>query len=387
MIKLIKSSFYHEEEIKKELSKFILETSFLSMGEQCEQFEKDFSKKQDRKHAIFVGSGSSANLVLIQSLMNLDLLKKRDCVGVSALTWATNIMPIIQLGLVPLLIDCELETLNVSSKKLEPVIGSLKAVFLTNVLGFSDDITKIAELCNKNNMLLFEDNCESLGSKTKGKLLGNYGIASTFSFFVGHHLSTIEGGMICTDDDSVADMLRMVRAHGWDRNLSLENKARLRNQYRISDFNAKYTFYDLAYNARPTEINGFLGVKQLKYLDEIIDKRFENFKIFSEAVKNNTSITNIEVDFMDIVSNFAMPLIFKDREAFFYYKKLFEENNVEIRPIIGGDMSKQPFFKKYVKGNIKLPNTSFISENGFYFGNNPEMTPENLEFIVKLLRK
>jgi len=218
MIKLMKSSFFKEDDTKELLIEFIKKAETFSMGDQCRLFEEKFAEKQGRKHALFVSSGSMANLVLIQALLNLGHLKKGDRVGVSALTWATNIMPIIQLGLEPVILDCEIKTLNVSISILEKA-ENLRAVFLTNVLGFCDDITKITDYCSENNILLLEDNCESLGSRFAGKMLGNFGFASTFSSFVGHHFSTIEGGVVATDDTELHKMLMMVRAHGWDRNL------------------------------------------------------------------------------------------------------------------------------------------------------------------------
>src|SRR3990167_10861047 len=197
MIKLIKSSFYNEAETKQRLVEFISRAEILSMGTECKKFEKAFAEKQQRKHAVFVSSGSSANLLLIQALLNLGKLNKGDVVGVSSLTWATNVMPIIELGLTPLAIDCEVNTLNISPEKLNSAIPKINALFLTNVLGFSDRIDKIKEICREKNIIFLEDNCESLGSQVNGNLLGNFGLASTFSFFVGHHMSTIEGGMIC----------------------------------------------------------------------------------------------------------------------------------------------------------------------------------------------
>src|ERR1035437_1213804 len=220
MIKLIKSTFYNEEETKDKLVKFIKNAQQLSFGSECQKFEENFAKWQGSKYCIFVNSGSSANLALIQSLLNLGKIKKGDNIGFSSLTWSTNTMPLIQLGLNPIPVDVELDTLNVSSKKLLEVIKKtrIKALLLTNLLGFCDDIDEIKKVCNKYKIILLEDNCESLGTIYKGKKLGNFGLASTFSFYVGHHMSTIEGGMVCTDNHELAVMLKMVRAHGWDRN-------------------------------------------------------------------------------------------------------------------------------------------------------------------------
>jgi CDP-6-deoxy-D-xylo-4-hexulose-3-dehydrase len=252
MIKLIKSSFYHEAETKQALTEFILSEDILSMNKECRKFEEAFAAKQERKYAVFVANGSVANLLLIQAMLNLGRLNKGDKVGFSALTWSTNVMPLIQLGLNPVAIDCNLETLNVSPENLDSRIKDIKALFLTNVLGFCDDIVQIKKMCDENDVILLEDNCESLGSKVNETLLGNFGVASTFSFFVGHHMSTIEGGMVCTDDEELHDYLVMARAHGWDRNLSPDKQQAFRAKAGVNDFYAKYTFYDIASNFRPT---------------------------------------------------------------------------------------------------------------------------------------
>jgi CDP-6-deoxy-D-xylo-4-hexulose-3-dehydrase len=387
MIKLIKSSFYHEAETKQALADFILNEEILSMNKECRKFEQSFAAKQGRKHAVYVSNGSVANLLLIQSLLNLGYFKKGDRIGFSALTWPTNVMPLIQLGLVPVAIDCELETLNVSPAKLEEHISDLKGLFLTNVLGFSDDISALTALCEKYNVLLIEDNCESLGSQVDGKLLGNFGLASTFSFFVGHHMSTIEGGMVCTDDDDLHDYLVMGRAHGWDRNLSSESQEKLRQKSGADAFYAKYTFYDLASNFRPTEINGFIGNTQMPYWDEIVSKRVSNFARFSEAMAKNDDFHQYNLSHMDAVSNFSMPIICKTPELAKLYKTKFEEAGVEIRPVIAGNMTEQPFYRKYVDDTAARPNSDFVHANGFYFGNNPEMTEDELTTLCSLLEK
>lgn len=221
MIKLIKSTFFNEAETNKKICKFIMNAKQLSIGPECAKFEKNFAKYQGRKNCVFFNSGSSANLAIVQALMNLGRIRKGENAGFSALTWATNPMPLIQLGLEAIPMDVELDTLNVSSAKLLEVLKwhPIKLLFITNLLGFCDDIDTIREICDERGIILIEDNCESLGTVYKGKLLGNYGVASTFSFFVGHHMSTIEGGAVCTDDEELATMLKLVRAHGWDRNL------------------------------------------------------------------------------------------------------------------------------------------------------------------------
>jgi CDP-4-dehydro-6-deoxyglucose reductase, E1 len=389
MIKLIKSSFFNEKAVKTNLCRFIAKSGLLSMSNQCRRFEERFSAKQNRKYSVFVSSGSMANLVLLQSLMNTGKLKKGDAVGVSAITWSTNVMPVIQLGLHPVVIDCEIETLNVSSRTLKHVLAgrSLKALFITNVLGLASDLREIKKMCDKKNILLLEDNCESLGSKLGNKLLGNFGLASTFSFFVGHHLSTIEGGMICTDDKKLYEMLLISREHGWDRRLLPGTRRIIRKRYRISDFYSLYTFYDLAYNARPTEIQGYIGNEQLKYWNKIVSRRQNNFSKFYKAASSNGDIIELKTEHMSVVSNFAMPLVFKTEKLYAKYLKRFQNAKVEVRPIVAGNIAYQPFFRKYIKNKFNCPQASFIHKHGFYFGNNPEMTKKEIDVLCKLLQK
>jgi len=387
-IKLIKNTFFNEKETKESLAKFILNADVLSMGQQCRDFEINFSQYYERNFTTFVNSGSSANLALIQSLINLGKLKKGDEVAFSAVTWSTNVMPLIQLGLIPKPIDVDLRTLNVSSNNLKSILSKTKprAFFITNLLGFCDDIDEISEICNQENIILIEDNCESFGSEYRGKLLGNFGLASTFSFFVGHHLSAIEGGAVCCDNEELNDMLALVRAHGWDRNLSTEKQKTIREKYQIEPFYDKYSFYDLGYNLRPNEINGFLANKQLEFAEDIIKIRNRNFLHYDHVVKENNSFLPFSFEHMDLVSNFAYPIICKTKDVFNYYVDKFISNGVEIRPIVGGNMLAQPFYKKYNSENVLLPNADAIHQLGFYFPNNPTLTDNEIDRIIKLLK-
>ena len=380
MIKLMKKTFYKEKETKKELCDYITKAEKLSMGEKTKEFEKKFGEYQKRTYSTMYNSGSSANLALIQSLINLGKLKKDDKIGFSAITWATNVMPLIQLGLKPVPIDVNLNTLNIDSKTIKETIKKhqLKAIFLTNLLGFASDINKIEELCKKEGILLIEDNCESLGSEVNNKKLGNYGYASTFSFFVGHHMSTIEGGMVCTDDPELDEMLKMVRAHGWTRDTNSKKTV-------TNDFYERYTFYYTAYNLRPTEINAFIGLTQLRYIDEMNKKRKDNYEKFSNSAKDNNDFYQLNTEHMNFVSNFAYPVVCKDKETFKKYRQKFEENNVEIRPIVGGAMTEQPFYKEQTQE--ECANAKLIHEQGFYFPNNPELTSDEVKKLCSLLKK
>src|SRR3989338_2228733 len=393
MIKLIKSTFYKEEETKEKLCDFIKSASQLSIGPNCEKFEENFAKYQGRSYCVFFNSGSSANLALIQSLLNLGHIKKDQYAGFSALTWATNPMPLIQLGLKAAPVDVELDTLNISSKTFRKTLRKvpIKMLFLTNLLGFCSDIDKIKDMCEKEKILLIEDNCESLGTVYKGIKLGNFGFASTFSFFVGHHMSTIEGGAVCTDSEELMVMLKLVRSHGWDRNLPPNKQIELRKKYKVdSTFYSRYTFYDLGYNLRPSEINGYIGNLQLNYIDEVISKRESNFiRLASHIYKKTKRYYPIRYDHINVVSNFAFPIICKSKRI---RDELIVkcELRIEIRPIVGGDMTRQPFFHKHMPEFTNVfpnSNAQIIDEQGLYFGNNPELTDEEISELIQVFAK
>lgn len=390
MIPLMKNAFLNEHETKKALADFIMKADRLSMDKECVLFEKKFANYQNRKEAILFNSGGSANLAMIQALKNLGKLKDGDKVGFSALTWSTNTMPIIQMGLVPVAIDCEIQYLNVTSKNLQKTLlkADLKAIFLTNVLGFTGDLLRIKEICEEHNILLIEDNCESLGTELKEGKAGNFSLGASFSFFVAHHMSTIEGGMVCTDNEEFAEMLRIVRANGWDRNLSAKQQFKWRQKYNIqSEFDAKYTFYDLGFNFRPTEITGFLGQYQMQFLEDNIKTRESNYFKLENIMKENEDFVLLEHAHILRLSTFAFPVICKTPELRDHYLARFSGAGIEIRPMIAGNMQIQPFYKKYVKDLYELPNTDFIHHNGFYCGNYPELTDSDIETISSCLYK
>ncbi len=234
--------------------------------------------------------------------------------------------------------------------------------------------------------MLIEDNCESLGSEIQNKKLGNFGIASTTSTFVGHHLSTIEGGFVCTNNKELYNQLLIVRAHGWDRNLSEKEKISLNKKYKISKFFRGYSFFDLAYNVRPTEICGKLGNLQIKSLSKDIKIREKNFKKFNDCIENNINLYKLNLNHMSLISNFAFPVIAKNKFIFNKLINKFIKNKVEIRPIISGNILSQPFMKKYVKQNQKnLKNSSYIHNLGFYFPNNPNMTKNEIDRICRII--
>jgi CDP-6-deoxy-D-xylo-4-hexulose-3-dehydrase len=389
-IPLMRKAFLREEETKKALANFILTADRLSMDVECKKFEDKFAQFQGSKYAVLYNSGASANLAMLQALKNMGKLKDGDKIGFSALTWSTNTMPILQLGMIPVVIDVTPDVINTTSKNLLERLETtdLQALFITNILGFTGDIDVIRKICVDKNIILIEDNCESLGTELPEGKAGNFGIGASFSFFVAHHMSTIEGGMVCTSDDEFAEMLTMVRANGWDRNLTTEQQQKWRSQYGIdSEFQAKYAFYDLAYNFRPTEITGFLGQFQMQFLGENIQKREQNYLRIEKLVKDNTDFISLKHSHITTLSTFAFPFVCKTPELRAHYINKFTNAGVEIRPMIAGNMQEQPFYKKYISERYNLLGADIMHTNGFYCGNYPELLEEDLVLIESLLRK
>jgi CDP-6-deoxy-D-xylo-4-hexulose-3-dehydrase len=386
----MKNAFLEEQTTKRELSEFIMNARRLSMDMKCLEFERAFADYQGCQEAVLFNSGGSANLAMLQALRNLGRLDAGSRVGFSSLTWSTNTMPIIQLGMTPVALDVDPNTMNVMSHNLLQRLEEVKldALFLTNVLGFAGDLDVIRDICNERGIILIEDNCESLGTELPSGRTGNFGVASSFSFFVAHHMSTIEGGMACTNDAELAEMLRIVRANGWDRNLTSAQQFKWRKRFDVkNEFEAKYTFYDLGYNLRPTEITGFLGLVQMRYLTANIRQRQDNYLRLEGVISANPDLLTLRRDHLTVLSSFALPVIARTPELRDHYAAQFSGAGVEIRPLIAGNMQRQPFYAKYVEKQYDVPGADQLHDCGFYCGNYPELTEVDLETLTSCLRQ
>lgn len=380
----------NETETKEKLANFIVKARKLSMGEQCTGFENEFAEFQGAGDAVLFNSGGSANIAMLQALKNLGRLKANDKIGFSALTWSTNVMPIIQLGMQPVPIDCEPATLNVMSDNLRNTLTNvdIKAFFITNALGFAGDLDIIRQICDERDIILIEDNCEALGTELPSGKTGSFGRMASFSFFVAHHMSTVEGGMVCTTDEEMAEMLRIVRANGWDRNLKVYQQHKWRRKEHVnSEFEAKYTFYDLGYNFRPTEITGFLGRYQLQFLKENIARREKNHITLESIVKGNPDLITLDRSHISVLSAFAFPVLCKTPELRARYLAQFSGAGVEIRPVIAGNIQKQPFYRKHAHDSYNLKGADNVHDCGFYCGNYPELTDEDIQTLSSCLIK
>jgi CDP-6-deoxy-D-xylo-4-hexulose-3-dehydrase len=367
------------------LIEWLKEYPKLTKGSKTIEFENKWSQWLGTKYSVFVNSGSSANLLMLYALKILNKMKNNK-VCVPTLCWATDLAPVLQFDMQPLLIDCNLENLSVDLNHLEEVFKTEQpsVLLLVSVLGLSPDMESIVELCKKYDVILLEDNCESQGTKFKGTKLGNFGLMSSFSTYFGHTMSTIEGGVISTNDEEIYNTLLQLRSHGWDRDLSLEKQQELRKEWDVNDFSALYTFYVPGFNLRSTDLQAQIGIKQLDKVDGMINNRYENFLYYKSKLESKTWFPRTFDD--SYTSNFAIPFITKTIEDKEKLIKELNENNIVCRPLISGSMGTQPFYKK-LYGENKLPKCTIIDERGIYVPNHDKMTKEDIDRVCDILLK
>lgn len=382
-IKLVKDTI--DQSDFDALSEWIKTAPQISKGNNVKDFEAKFSKYVNNYHSVMVNSGSSANLLMLYALICQGKLRNNKVV-VPALSWATDLAPVMQLGMEPILCDVNLQDLSVDIQSLITLFEEQKpsVLLLVSVLGLVPDLDTIKKLCDHYDVKLLIDNCEGLGSEYKGRKLEEYGLMSTTSLYIGHIISTGEGGVVCTDDEELNDILLMTRAHGWDRDLSADKQQKLRKKNKVSDFDALYTFYYPGFNFRPTEINGFLGLRQMDKLKGYVQQRNENFKLYKSLLSQlNKDIWLPSEGQNDKVSNLGYPVMFEKAKRNKLIEK-FRENNIECRPLISGNLANHPvWYKNYDVPD--LPNANKVHEQGMYLPNNPHMTNEEISRVVKVI--
>ena len=379
-IKLVKDTID-----KNDISKLIkwLETNpKLTKGELTLEFEKRWSEWLGVKYSIFVNSGSSANLAALYSLILSNRMTNKKII-VPAVSWVTTVTPAIQLGLEPIMCDCDPNNLGLNIEHLTKLVEehSPAAIILVHVLGIPNHMDEITKLCNEKKILLIEDSCESIGSKYNDKKIGTFGELSTFSFYFGHHISTIEGGMISTNDEELYHILLSIRSHGWDRDLPLDKQRNLRDRYGIDEFRALYTFYYPGFNLRATDLQAFLGLGQLDKLEMIIEKRNYIYLEYKKNIKNE--FWDVFEPVGSFVSNFSFPIITDKVDLLV---KNLQYNGIECRPLICGSINEHPFwYERY--GKKILPISKKIHELGLYVPNNHQLTDNELKTIIDTVNK
>ena len=382
MIKLVNDTI-DKEDINKLISWLSQNpTPKLTKGELTVEFEKKWSKWLGSKYSVFVNSGSSANLAAIYALILSKKLKNNKII-VPAVSWVTTIAPAIQLGLTPILCDCNKDNLGLRLSHLKELIEKEQpsAVILVHVLGFANDMDEIVKLCNEHDILIIEDTCESLGTSYNGKKLGTIGDMGTFSLYFGHHASTIEGGIISTDNEDLYHLLLMIRSHGWDRDLPPEKVKELKDKYNIPEFRSLYTFYIPGFNIRSTDLQAFIGLEQLKKFDSMNSKRNENYLLYDSLIKND--YWKVKSQENTFISNFNYPIITTVGKFNTLILSL-ELHEIEARPLICGSINQQPFwYERY--GKSDTPNADYLHEYGLYLPNNHQITKEEITHICYIV--
>lgn len=363
------------------LINFIRNTERYTQFTEVKKFENAWSKWQGCKYSIFVNSGSSANLIIIDLLRELYSWQNGDEVIVPVITWPTDVSSVLQLGLKPVFVDVNLQDLAFDYDDLEKKISSkTRAVFLTHLLGFPADIEKIKKIIGKKNILLIEDCCESHGATINGKKIGNFGICSSFSFYWGHHISTVEGGMICTNEEEIYKLAVLKRSHGLARELPKKYHPYYKRLSKNIDF--RFLFLTTGFNVRNTELSAVLGLTQLQHLARYITIRNNNYKRFIAILSSYRNF--FLIPYKDGLSSFVLPFFLKQKKDKDKLQKYLIKRGIESRPIITGNLLRQPFLKSFSEPD-GFPNADFIHSNGFYIGNNQFVDKRRLDYLKIVL--
>jgi CDP-6-deoxy-D-xylo-4-hexulose-3-dehydrase len=363
---------------REKLCAFIMSNEKLSYGEKCKELERLWSEWLGVKYSVFVNSGSSANLILVQAMH--DLYGRGDWIAQSC-TWATNIAPILQLkscsqGIY--MTDVDMKTLGLDLDNVEHYIKkhNVRYIFVTHVLGIPSISQKLIDLCDKHNIILLEDCCESHGSTWNGKKVGTFGKASTFSFFYGHHITSIEGGMVCTDDEELYHHLLLLRSHGMLRELPEHE----RSKRKVNGVDERFTFLCSGYNVRNTDLNAVLGISQMARLDKSVCVRERNFKIYLDGLDSSKYHT----DMVCVgTSLFAFPIIRLDGNIHKVSGSL-KENRIDNRPLIAGNLFRHPMMHG-VNTYVIEGKADFIHDNSLYVGNSEFVEIDDVQRLVGIL--
>ena len=362
---------YRKSDINEALK--VLKSRRLTIGPVTDKFQNSFTKKLGSNFSLMVNSGSSANLLALQCLINpyrKKRLKPGDEVLIPSLCWSTSLWPIIQSGLKPKFVDIDLDSLNINLNDLKKKISKkTKAILIVHVLGNCVDMSELMRIVKKHNLILIEDTCESLGTKYKNKYLGTFGDFSSFSFYSSHQISSGEGGMICCKNNDDHEIIKSLRAHGWSRGLKNEKKIAAANKH----LDSRFIFYNSGFNLRSTDIAASIGLNQFKDIDQFIKKRSINrdkiLKIFKKKIKMMKYLSFIDANNHVKASWFGIPILLSKKINRNKFLKKIEKLGVETRPIISGNFLKQPSIKKYkLNKKTNFKNSDIVNNHGFFIG-------------------
>ena len=384
-------------EAEKAAVNAVLDSGRLTMGERCRAFERAFAGYIGVEHAVMVNSGSSANLIALFALANPLLpadgalprrIERGSEVIVPALTWSTTIWPVLQAGAKPVFVDCDPNTLQVKPETIEAAItDATSAIVVVHVLGGAVDVTGVAEIARRRNLWLFEDTCESLGVAWDGKTVGSFGQLASFSFYFSHHITTIEGGMVVTNDARLADLLRALRAHGWVRDLLQGAEIAAGHP----DIDPRFLFVTAGFNVRPTELNAAIGLEQLKRLEGFNASRREVARRLDAGlapVAQAGHLTLIRHDPRVTPAPFGYTVLSRTQAARDGLRDHLEAAGIETRPVICGNLARQPALAHYdhrVSG--ELAGADQVMDRGLYWGTHPDMSGDEVDYVIATVRE
>lgn len=363
----------------------VINSGFFSMGEKVKAFEEAFAQKFNVKYAVMSNSGSSANLLAIAALVYSNKLQKGDEVIVPAVSWSTTYFPLSQYNLKLKFVDIDLDTLNINVQKIEEAITpNTKAIFAVNLLGNPNDFDELQKLCNTHDLILIEDNCESMGAYYKNQPLGTIGTLGTFSTFYSHHICTMEGGVTVTNDKELYHYMLSIRSHGWTRHLPSDSSIYTKKD---DSFYESFNFIMPGYNLRPIEMEGALGIEQLKKLDKIIDQRRENAKYFKNQIEGLEGYkTQHEIESSSWFG-FAILMSGKNLGKRAELIKVLDIAGIDVRPIVAGNFTRNKaieYMDYEISGNLE--NADYIHEEGFFVGNHSKNNFDHIDRLITCLK-
>jgi CDP-4-dehydro-6-deoxyglucose reductase, E1 len=380
-------STWGDEELKA--LQDVIDSGRFTMGPKVAEFEKIFADYHDSKYCVMVNSGSSANFLMIAALFftkRRKNLNRGDEVIVPAVSWSTTYSPLHYHGLKVRFVDVDLNTLNINIELIEAAITkNTKAIFAVNLLGNPADYKRLIEICKKHDLILIEDNCESLGAEYLNKRSGSFGLVSSCSAFFSHHISTMEGGLILTDDEEIYHILLSIRAHGWTRDLPANNLICEKN---ANAFFESFRFIFPGYNVRPLEMSGAIGIAQMKKLDSLIEKRRANYYLFRDRMEQFNFI-KLQLETGNS-SWFGFSMIVDENSGYSRNDLVscFSLRNIECRPIVCGNIMENEmisYFDYSVSGELRASNT--IHNNGLFIGNHHIDISDGLDILTEVLQK
>ena len=356
----------------------------LTQGELTRQFEQKWSQWLGKKYSLFCNSGSSANLLMFYTLLLSKRLKNKKVI-LPSVGWATTLAPAIQFGFEPFLCEADRDTFGLDLNHLESLLKEHRpsTVVLVQVLGVPHKMDAILELKKKYGFFLLEDTCAAVGSSGYAKKLGAFGDLSSFSFYFGHQISTIEGGMVSTDDPEFNTLLRMLRSHGWSKDLDSETHTKLVEQYQIDDFHRPFVFYEPGFNLRSTDLNAFIGLGQLEKLDKVASRRNENHLCYQKYLGDSFT-TQKWFDPEATVSSISFGVVAQSPDQRRRIVQALNENGIETRIFSAGNLGLHPFWcNRY--GKASFPWADRIHHQGFFLPNHPSFKLEEISWIAQVV--